>query len=185
MSPLNIHPEADVSAKKRKNKKALKILLGVGALIAVPAIGSTLAASITISGGTAIQFGQGVQQATVCDSTITSTLTSTFDNAQNAGSFIAGNAVISAIADSCNGKQFTVRLFGDSSDTALATCIITNLNGTTTQAVNGGYCASGSTGGVTYSSTVSTNANTLTVNFSAATSTIDATGVYKVTVETA
>lgn len=118
MAPLNIHDEESVAPKRKKNK-TLKILLGIAALVAVPAIGTTLAASITIGGGTAIQFGQGVQQATACDDALTVTATSSFDNATGAGQFNVGTIVVSGIADACTGKTFTVKAFGDSDDNAL------------------------------------------------------------------
>jgi hypothetical protein len=185
MSPLNIHPEEDQRAAKKKNNKLLKALLGISALIAVPVIGTTLAASITIGSG-AIQFGQGVQQATACDPTITVTAASSFANTTGAGSYNMGDVVISEILNACNAKKFTVSLFGDSSDTAVATCVVDNLNGSgsATAVTNATACNSG-TGGVKYTSTVSSDANTLTVRFGDASSAIAASGVYKITVQTA
>jgi hypothetical protein len=183
VSPLNIHPE-ESAPKKRKNNKVLKILLGIGALIIVPVIGTTLAAQITIGSG-AIQFGQGVQQATACDSAITVTAASTFSNTAAAGAFNMGDVAITAILDACNAKKFTVSLFGDSDSTAVATCVINNLNGAnSTTAATDESCNSG-TGGVIYSSTISPDANTLTVKFGEASSAIAASGVYKITVQTA
>jgi hypothetical protein len=186
MAPLNIHPE-ESATKKRKNNKALKILLGIGALIAVPAIGSTLAAQITIGTG-AIQFGQGVQQATACDSAITVTAASTFSNTATAGAFNMGRVVIDELLDECNTKRFTVTLYGDSSNDVLGSCVVTNLNGAGgATAVSDGDntpCASG-TVGVTFHSADVTNDNTLTVEFGDATTKIAASGVFKITVETA
>jgi len=187
MSPLNIHPEENQPATKKKNNKLLKALLGISALIAVPVIGTTLAASITIGSG-AIQFGQGVQQATACDATVTVTAAASFDNTTSAGSYNMGDVVISAIDDDCNAKKFTVSLFGDSSDTAVASCVVDNLNGSgsATAVTTATACTvSGSTGGVKYTSTVSSDANTLTVRFGDASSAIAASGVYKITVQTA
>ena len=186
MSPLNIHPE-ESAPKKRKNNKVLKILLGIGALIIVPVIGTTLAAQITIGSG-AIQFGQGVQQATACDAAITVTAATSFANTTSAGSFNVGDVVISAIDDDCNAKKFTVSLFGNSSSTAVATCVVTNLNGSgsATAVTSAIACTgAGSTAGVTFTSTVSSDANTLTAKFGSASSAIEASGVYKITVETA
>lgn len=120
MSPLNIHPEADVSAKKRKNNKALKILLGVGALIAVPVIGSTLAASITINSGGGVEFGQGLVQAAACDSDgVTVTPVAAFVNTASAGSFTLGSVEVTGIASGCDAKTFTIRAYPTSSSTAI------------------------------------------------------------------
>jgi hypothetical protein len=188
LSPLNIHPEADVSAKKRKNNKALKILLGIGALIAVPAIGSTLAAQITIGGGTAIQFGQGVQQATACDDAITVTANASFDNTSTAGRFNVGSIVLGGVADECSGKKFTVRAFGDSDDTQLTlgsggsgspACVATP-----TLAVGANSILSEENNNcIGTVGNYSVDANVITFTPNAATL-LDASTVYKFTVET-
>jgi serine/threonine protein phosphatase PrpC len=116
MSPLNIHPEADASAKKRKNNKALKIFLGIGALIAVPAIGTTLAASITIGSGS-IEFGQGQQQAVACDTDgVTVTPVAGFTNANGAGTFKLASIGVSDIAAACDGKTFTLRVYNNTAN---------------------------------------------------------------------
>ena len=110
MSSLNLEQHEPTPAKK-KNNRNLKIFLGIGALIAVPAIGTTLAAQITVNTGTAIQFGQGISQATACDSDITVTPSVRFTNAANSGSFYLGTVQLSGIADACSGKTFTIRAF--------------------------------------------------------------------------
>lgn len=130
MSPLNIHPEAEVSAKKRKNNKALKIFLGIGALIAVPAIGSTLAASITISSGT-VQFGQGIATAAACDSSITVTPNATFVEADN--QFKLGTVTISDLnATACASKTLRFRFYPTTGSTDSA---LTVSSGGTTDAI--------------------------------------------------
>jgi hypothetical protein len=85
MSPLNIHPEEEVTVPKKKKNKTLKVMLGIAALVAVPVVGTTLAASITINGGGGnnVNFGQGVIVAAACDSTITVTPYSSFVEADN------------------------------------------------------------------------------------------------------
>ena len=57
----------DDSATPR-SKKPLKLILGVGVLAGVIALGSTLAASINLNSGGPIEFGQGVAQTVACDS---------------------------------------------------------------------------------------------------------------------
>lgn len=110
MSPLNIHPEEDRAASKKKNNKVLKVILGISALIAVPVIGTTLAASITIN-PSPIQFGQGVAQATACDGEIIITPDAAFTNVAGAGSFKLGTITLTGIADACSGKVFKVRAY--------------------------------------------------------------------------
>ena len=178
MAPLNIHPE-ESATKKRKNNKSLKILLGIGALISIPVIGTTLAAQITIGSGN-LNFGQGVQQAAACDNAITVSLASSFDNAQTSGTFNLGNVVATGIAyPDCAGKDFTLSLYGDSDDTAVAKCIVDNFlssapSGSTT-------CATGSTENFSYTPASAAAFSSITAAFTSATPA--ATSVYKVTIE--
>jgi hypothetical protein len=120
MSPLNIHPEVDRAATKKKNNKVLKVILGLSALIAVPVIGTTLAATITISSG-AVQFGQGVATAAACDASITVTPNATFIEADN--QFKLATVTISDLdATACASKTLRFRFYPTtgSADSALA-----------------------------------------------------------------
>jgi hypothetical protein len=119
MSPLNIHPEEAVNLPKKKKNKTLKVLLGIAALVAVPVVGSTLAASIGINTGNNIQFGQGVTQAVACDSAITVTAGSGFTNASTAGAFSLTTVTISDVDVACDGKTFTIRSYKDTDATPL------------------------------------------------------------------
>jgi hypothetical protein len=122
MPPLNIHPEEDQPVINKKNSKLLKALLGVSALIAVPVIGTTLAASITInSPSNQIQFGQGKVQAIACDSEVTVSSTTDFDNDAIYAdtSFKVLTVTATGIADACSGETITMKLYGASSDTPL------------------------------------------------------------------
>ena len=188
MSPLNIHPEEAVNLPKKKKNKTLKVMLGIAALIAVPVVGTTLAASITIgTDNAAINFGQGVVQATACDSAITVTTASTFANATGAGSFNLGDVTISGISTACNAKKFVINVFPDSS-TTVGVCEITNYNGsvaaTPVAVTTAAQCANNTTAGVTYTSTTDATNGSIVVKFGEATSKIAASGVFKVTVET-
>jgi len=117
MSPLNIHPEEDRAATKKKNNKVLKALLGISALIAVPVIGTTLAASITIGTGP-IQFGQGVQQAVTCDDEVTVTPTAGFTNVDGGGTFSLQSIEVTEILAACDGKTFTLKVYDDTNDSS-------------------------------------------------------------------
>ena len=119
MSPLNIHPEEDRAATKKKNNKVLKALLGISALIAVPVIGTTLAATITISPGT-VQFGQGYATAAACDDSIIVTPNAIFDEQNN--QFELGSVTISDLnATDCAEKTLRFRFYPttDGNDLAL------------------------------------------------------------------
>jgi len=185
MSPLNIHPEEDRAVTKKKNNKVLKVLLGISALIAVPVIGTTLAASITINTGNAVQFGQGVVQATACDNAITVTAATTFVNAASAGSYSMGDVGLTGISSDCYTKKIIVSIYPDSS-TVLGYCQITNYSGVSAGSAADvvlATCDAG-TSGVQYTSTKGTGTNgSITVKFGSASSAISASNVYKVTVE--
>lgn len=110
MVKLNLESDQPKSAAK-KNNRALKIGLGVGALVLVPVIGMTFAASITINSGTAVQFGQGFQAATACDSAITITPTSSFSTPTFS---LATLALSSFDTNACAGKKITVKVLNSS-----------------------------------------------------------------------
>ena len=185
MAPLNIHPEDDRAVTKKKNNKVLKVLLGISALIAVPVIGTTLAASIGINTGNGVQFGQGVVQATACDPTITATATTAFTNAQNGGTFKVNTIVLTGVADACTTFKFKVLAYADSNGTALtlATGGTTNACvGTVTLAAGGNSIVS-ETSNTCIATVGAYSANNNTITFTPGT-TLDASTVFKFTVET-
>ena len=77
MSLLNFG-DGDHGPASPRSKKPLKLILGIGALAGVIALGSTLAANINLNTGGAVEFGQGVAQATACDSNVTTSPVSSF-----------------------------------------------------------------------------------------------------------
>lgn len=100
-----------------RSRRSLKLVLGVGTLVGVIALGSTLAASINLNGGGPVEFGQGVTQTTACDNDITVTPFSTFVNEAGAGSHKFTSLEISGIdssSDKCDGKTFVIKAYGDS-----------------------------------------------------------------------
>ena len=111
----------DPSRSPRKSKiasapkKPLKLILGVGALASVIALGSTLAANIDLNTGAPIEFGQGVAQTVACSGSnhsITITPKSTFRNAEGAGSYRFSSFEVSNIPASCYGVDFTFKFYG-------------------------------------------------------------------------
>jgi hypothetical protein len=121
VSALNLDPNDFDAVKKRKNRN-LKVLLGLAALIAVPLIGTTLAASITIgTSGTPVQFGQGITMAAACQTNaITLTPSATYTNAVNTNSdststlgnsFTLGTVAVTGIDSACNNKYFTIKAY--------------------------------------------------------------------------
>jgi len=102
---------------ERPSKKKLKVIIGIGLLAGVMGMGSTLAASITLNGGTNVEFGQGVQLVTACDSAITVTPRSTFVNASTGSggaNFALTSVELTLISDNCAGKSLRLNAYTDS-----------------------------------------------------------------------
>lgn len=99
-------------------KKTIKLLLGIGALVGVIALGQTLAASINLNGGGPVEFGQGVTQTTSCDSEILVTPYSSFVNG-DPGAFMFSELMLSQVdttdqsdsGEGCAGKSFLIKLY--------------------------------------------------------------------------
>jgi hypothetical protein len=111
MSPLNIHPEeSTASAPKKKKSKTLKVMLGLAALVLVPVIGNTFAASITLNNNTAVQFAQGKVDTAECDTTMTVEAGSTYMTVSGTADFYLTSITISDInLDSgCEDKTLVV-----------------------------------------------------------------------------
>ena len=127
MSSLNLEQDEPVPTKNKKKNRNLKIFLGIGALIAIPAIGSTLAASITVNAGS-VQFGQGISQAVACDPSVTITPSSAFTNADDSvtatSSFKLSQIQLSGVDNSsgaCLNKIFTIRAYSNTAGSAAQT----------------------------------------------------------------
>ena len=98
--------EEDVKNVKRfLNRKAIGFLVAGLILIAIPVIGTTLAGTITINSGTAVQFAQGSITTATCDSDITVSATSTYSD-----NFYLKTITLSGInlVSGCEGKTLTV-----------------------------------------------------------------------------
>ena len=99
--------EEDVkNVKKFLNKKAIGFLAAGSILIAIPIIGTTLAGTITINSGTAVQFAQGSITTATCDESITVSATSTYSD-----NFYLKTITLSGIkldTGGCAGKTLTV-----------------------------------------------------------------------------
>ena len=84
--------------------KPFKVVLGIGALTAVVAVASTLAANININSGP-VEFGQGVAQTTACDDSITVTPRTQFLNSNDSDT--VGSQVVTVGA--ANPDAFIIR----------------------------------------------------------------------------
>jgi hypothetical protein len=106
MGLLNFGDNEPVASR---SKNPLKLILGIGALAGVIALGSTLAANINLNTGRPVEFGQGVAAATACDDLITMT-----PQASLAGDvFMFSSISLSNLNNiSCAGKLFSIKLYG-------------------------------------------------------------------------
>lgn len=102
-----------------RNKKATKIWLGVGMLVAVLGIGSTFAANITLNGGQATESGQGVQAVVYCGGTaqtVTATPFSAYKNTATSAKFTIAGIKITGIPKACDNTDFIVSAYPAGSD---------------------------------------------------------------------
>jgi hypothetical protein len=129
MSILNLNGP---SGRAPRSNGAVKVWMGIGLVIAVLGVGSTLASTITINGGTNNEFGQGVQRTVYCggNKEITVTPVSQYLNiaeptatpsaepsedptpAENtAGSFYLNAIKVSDIPSDCSGVDFVISVY--------------------------------------------------------------------------
>jgi len=156
------------------------IVFGAIALVALAGLGSTLAANINLNSGSPVEFGQGIAQTTACDSSVAITPFATFINASGGGNFALQSITVSGIDSSegaCLGKDFTIKAFGDSSDTELP--MVTNVTSVTV-ADDGTTFTIPTTEGVALTQTGTTS---FTLTFDPTRSPIATTSVYKFTLE--
>lgn len=121
MSLLNFDP---LGPSPKGQKKSLKIVLGIGALVGTIALGSTLASSITLNSGAPVEFGQGVAQTTACDDEVKVTPISSFSNDEESGfkftgialSDLDGTPQTDPTDKGCAGKTFTIKSYDSGGD---------------------------------------------------------------------
>ena len=163
------------------NSRTSKMVFGAAVLLALPLIGTTLAASISINTTNTIQFGQGVVQATACDQDVTVAATTSFANASGAGSFNVDTITLSGISADCALKTFLVRAY----DTTTATpSTIASSSPTTalTFIAGSAFCTIASQNFTTYSCTGSgSGPYSIAIKVPV---TLSAASVYKFTLET-
>jgi hypothetical protein len=64
---MTLNLESFGESSKKKNQAKYKAALGVGSVVSLFGIGSTLAANISLNGGGNVEFGQGVATTAACD----------------------------------------------------------------------------------------------------------------------
>jgi len=120
-------PAPRKSAPKKSN---LKSLAGLATVAAVAVLGSTLAANISLGSGSAIEFGQGVQTTSACDSSITLSPKVTFVNSSSNPQFMLSTVSFSDVdgtAEGCQDKILTLNAYGNTDATPLSIASASNV----------------------------------------------------------
>jgi hypothetical protein len=196
-SPLTDHLGPNFGGQRQRKKR---VFIGAALLLIVPYIGSTLAATVTISGAggtTAIEFGQGSQVAITCDTTITSSIEeswyATNSNFRVSTITLSGVDVrtnTSAISNDlgCGGKTMSIKLFTGAAGSQTPATIGAN-NATTatftvpTATTNSFAITSPASSNITGSATVTSDEATLVFTIPN-TINLDASTVTRVSIET-
>ncbi|MBM3719459.1 MAG: hypothetical protein FJW51_02370 [Actinobacteria bacterium] len=97
-----------------KQKKSFRVILGITVMGVFAALGSTLAANITINSGP-VEFGQGLAAAAACDSSISVIPRSSFTNSSDtAGTFYLSGITFTNVdttTSGCRGKSFVINSY--------------------------------------------------------------------------
>ena len=113
MSILNLEFNAGSGGRAPRNKRAVKVWIGIGLVAAVLGVGSTLASTITLNNGGTTEFGQGFSTTVSCAGgahTVSVTPISAFDNTSN--EFYVGQVKVTGIpAVECAGVDFAISLY--------------------------------------------------------------------------
>ncbi len=110
-SPLSDYFSPVSARDLKRRRRNMRILVGVAAIAAIPALNATFASSITLS-NSSFEFGQGAASASVCDSSITVAVNNVFDSDLSyfkATTITLGD--MNTTAGGCLGKTLTVRAF--------------------------------------------------------------------------
>jgi hypothetical protein len=189
------------SAGPRKTTYRRRAIVGALLILLIPYIGSTLAATITISGrsaGGAVEFAQGSQITVVCDATILTSLDEQWYETSTVFRVATVNVTGILNTDSqtatsnnagCGGKTMTVKLFASGVQQRLGTSSAgenyVSFTVPVTNAASGSLSTTGATGVTAVSTNTGSNTDiAITIPMNAATI-INATTVDRVAIETA
>lgn len=192
-TPLTNKIGSKFAGKKFVRKRAF---VGAALLLIIPYIGSSLAATVTINGGSgsgAIEFGQGSQITVVCDSTIKTSIDeewyatdSIFRVKTITLSGINNTAALNATTDNagCGNKALTFKLYATNTIVDIGTTAGENAAVFTVPAAgatSGSVSVTGATG-MTASSNVGASETSITLTLSTSLN-INATSITRVVLE--
>lgn len=109
----------ELEPKRAGKAKSLSMILGIGALASSIALGSTLAANISLNDGSSVEFGQGIAQTTSCDDNVFITPQASFVNDEENAAFLFNAFSVTDISDTCFGKTFTIKAYTNGQNSPL------------------------------------------------------------------
>jgi hypothetical protein len=116
MALLRFH---ELDPKRAGGTRVLSTILGVGALVGSIALGTTLAANISLNGGSTVEFGQGIAQTTSCDDNVLVTPQASFINDAENAAFLFNTFSVTDISENCFGKTFTIKAYTNGQNSPL------------------------------------------------------------------
>ena len=107
-----LHFEDDAPKPRKKSK--LKVFVAATAITGVVALGSTLAAGISLNGGGEVEFGQGYVTTATCDSDgIRVTPVNSFYNKVGPANFTFNAIQIDDVSVNCVGKDLIIKAYNE------------------------------------------------------------------------
>lgn len=103
--------------------KLHKVLGALSILVAASFfVNTTLAANISLTNTSPVEFGQGILRTTACSGNTALTIksTSSFTNSAGGGSYYLSSIKVSNIPDSCFSSDFQLNAYGETSSVPLA-----------------------------------------------------------------
>jgi hypothetical protein len=178
-SPVYFYDDPDDLAASPAKKKSsglftLLVLLLGGAYF----LQTTLAANISLGSNGPVEFGQGILQTTACSGStpLSLTPTSSFVNVSGGGAYYFSSIKVSNIPSSCNGQDFTLRAYGETSSAQLALYNSTSTNAVVVNDAGTFQLGMGSAG-----MSITQSSGTFTVTFT--TPVAPSSTVFRITIE--
>lgn len=150
----------------------------VAFIAAITVFGSTLAANINLGAGNSLEFGQGIQLTTACSGNTALKITpqAKFVNVQGGGAFYFKSVTVSNIPLGCQGSDFILNAYGETSAVALSIFDVTAKGAIVYHSSNGPQVGAGMLG-----MTVSGGSDSFTVSFTNPVALADT--VYRITIQ--
>lgn len=125
---------------QNSNRNHKSSFLSILTIIAVLLAGYTFSANISLGSNSVIEFGQGIQIASSCDSEINIKPRTVFKNDPTNPGIAFTGVELSNIAESCTGKLFVLKMYGETG-TALKVNANTSPHNLKFHFTNGGWVA--------------------------------------------